>query len=102
MSNRLQTRYSGFIYKRYGIMLCLLFSSLSAAASTLETGNCSGIALIDTAWHTLIEFQRQFTTRFIESGGVAVARFRTLSNTVGALLVTMIGTVSFFAFLGMR
>ena len=47
---------------------------------------------------------RRFATRFIENsgGGVAVARFRTLSNTVGALLVTMIGTVSFFAFLDMR
>ena len=40
-------------------MLCLLFSSLSAAASTLETGDGSGIALIDNAWHALIEFQRQ-------------------------------------------
>jgi ABC-type nickel/cobalt efflux system permease component RcnA len=46
---------------------------------------------------------RQFATRFIEnsSGGVAVARFRLLSNTIGALLVTAVGTVSFFAFLGM-
>ena len=45
---------------------------------------------------------RQFATQFIENsgGGVAVARFRTLSNTIGALLVTVIGTVSFFAFLG--
>ena len=101
MSDWFQTRRSGFSYKHYGIMHCLLFSSFGAAASTLETGDCSGIALIDTAWHTLIEFQRQFTTRFIESGGVAVARFRTLSNTVGALLVTVIGTVSIFAFLGM-
>lgn len=59
MSDWFQTRCSGIIYKRYGIMLCLLFSSLSAAASTLETGDGSGIALIDNAWHALIEFQRQ-------------------------------------------
>ena len=59
VSDWFQTRCSGFIYKRYGIMLCLLFSSLGAAASTLETGDGSGIALIDSAWRALIEFQRQ-------------------------------------------
>ena len=59
MSDWFQTRRSGIIYKRYGIMLCLLFSSLSAAASTFETGDGSGIALIDNAWHALIEFQHQ-------------------------------------------
>ena len=59
MSDWFKTRRSGIIYKRYGIMLCLLFSSLSAAASTLETGDGSGIALIDNAWHALIEFQHQ-------------------------------------------
>ncbi len=59
MSDWFQTRCSAIIYKRYGIMLCLLFSSLSAAASTLETGDGSGVALIDNAWHALIQFQRQ-------------------------------------------
>ena len=59
MSDCFQARRSGIIYKRYGIVLCLLFSSLSVSAAALETGDGSGIALIDSAWHTLIEFQRQ-------------------------------------------
>ena len=62
-------------------MLCLLVCSLSAAASTLETDNGSGIALIDSAWHTLIEFQRQVNAgvaihmRALETGNSFAALF---------------------------
>ena len=46
---------------------------------------------------------RQLVTRIIKDsrGGSAVARFRTVTNYTGALLVTAIGTASFFAFLGL-
>ena len=46
---------------------------------------------------------RQLVTRIIKDsrGGLAVARFRTVTNYTGALLVTVIGTASFFAFLGL-
>lgn len=43
---------------------------------------------------------RQIMTRVMESsGGGAVARFRSVSSYAGAIAVTTIGTVSFFAFL---
>ena len=69
------------IYKRYGIALCLLFSNLSVSAAALETGDGSGIALIDSAWHTLIEFQRQVNAgvaihmRALETGNSFAAFF---------------------------
>ena len=69
------------IYKRYGIMFCLLFSNLSVSAAALETGDGSGIALIDSAWHTLIEFQRQVNAgvaihmRALETGNSFAAFF---------------------------
>ena len=49
-------------------------------------------------------FLRQVATRIIQNsrGGLAVARFRTVTNYTGALLVTAIGTISFFAFLGLN
>ena len=81
MSNWFQARRSGIIYKRYGIVLCLLFSSLSVSAAALETGDGSGIALIDSAWHTLIEFQRQVNAgvaihmRALETGNSFAAFF---------------------------
>ena len=62
-------------------MLCLLFSSLSVSAAALETGDGSGIALIDSAWHTLIEFQRQVNAgvaihmRALETGNSFAAFF---------------------------
>jgi len=59
VSDCFQARCSGIIYQRYGVILCLLFSSLSVRAAALEIDNSSGIALIDSAWHALIEFQRQ-------------------------------------------
>jgi len=76
-----QARCSGFIYKRYGIVLCLLFSSLSVSAAAPESSDGSGIALIDSAWHTLIEFQRQVNAgvaihmRALETGNSFVAFF---------------------------
>ena len=81
MSDCFQARRSGIIYKRYGIVLCLLFSSLSVSAAALETGDGSGIALIDSAWHTLIEFQRQVNAgvaihmRALETGNSFAAFF---------------------------
>ena len=81
MNGCFQTRRSGIIYKRCGIILCLLFSSLCAAASTLETGDGSGIALIDNAWHALIEFQHQVNAgvaihmRALETGSSFAAFF---------------------------
>ena len=81
MSDCFQARRSGIIYKRYGIVLCLLFSSLSVSAAALETGDGSGIALIDSVWHTLIEFQRQVNAgvaihmRALETGNSFAAFF---------------------------
>ena len=81
MSDCFQARRSGIIYKRYGIVLCLLFSSLGVSAAALETGDGSGIALIDSAWHTLIEFQRQVNAgvaihmRALETGNSFAAFF---------------------------
>ena len=81
MSDCFQALRSGIIYKRYGIVLCLLFSSLSVSAAALETGDGSGIALIDSAWHTLIEFQRQVNAgvaihmRALETGNSFAAFF---------------------------
>ena len=81
MSDCSQARCSGFIYKRYGIVLCLLFSSLSVSAAAPESSDGSGIALIDSAWHTLIEFQRQVNAgvaihmRALETGNSFVAFF---------------------------
>jgi len=81
VSDCFQARRSGIIYKRYGIVLCLLFSSLSVSAAALETGDGSGIALIDSAWHTLIEFQRQVNAgvaihmRALETGNSFAAFF---------------------------
>ena len=81
MSDCFQARCSGIIYKRYGIVFCLLFSSLSVSAAALETGDGSGIALIDSAWHTLIEFQRQVNAgvaihmRALETGNSFAALF---------------------------
>tara|TARA_B110001454_G_scaffold207110_1_gene218188 strand:- start:3836 stop:4795 length:960 start_codon:yes stop_codon:yes gene_type:complete len=81
VSDCFQARRSGIIYKRYGIVLCLLFSSLSVSAAALETSDGSGIALIDSAWHTLIEFQRQVNAgvaihmRALETGNSFAAFF---------------------------
>ena len=81
MSDCFQARRSGIIYKRYGIVLCLLFSSLSVSAAALETGDGSGIALIDSVLHTLIEFQSQVNAsvaihmRALETGNSFAAFF---------------------------
>ena len=81
MSDCFQARRTGIIYTRYGIVLCLLFSSLSVSAAALETGDGSGIALIDSVWHTLIEFQSQVNAgvaihmRALETGNSFAAFF---------------------------
>jgi len=81
VSDCFQARHSGIIYTRYGIVLCLLFSSLSVSAAALETGDGSGIALIDSVWHTLIEFQSQVNAgvaihmRALETGNSFAAFF---------------------------
>ena len=84
------------------VMLYAIANDMIYPGFLLVAAMSAGIGLTIAILGVATILLRQFATRFIENsgGGVAVARFRTLSNTVGALLVTMIGTVSFFAFLG--
>ena len=85
------------------VMLYAIANDMIYPGFLLVAAMSAGIGLTIAILGVATILLRQFATRFIENsgGGVAVARFRTLSNTIGALLVTMIGTVSFFAFLGM-
>lgn len=70
-------------------MPCLLFSSLGAAASTLEPRDGSGIELIDSAWHAVIEFQRQVNAgvaihmRALETGNSFAAFFNDIVHSLG-------------------
>ena len=84
------------------VMLYAIANDMIYPGFLLVAAMSAGIGLTIAILGVATILLRQFATRFIENsgGGVAVARFRTLSNTVGALLVTVIGTVSFFAFLG--
>ena len=84
------------------VMLYAIANDMIYPGFLLVAAMSAGIGLTIAILGVATILLRQFATRFIENsgGGVAGARFRTLSNTVGALLVTMIGTVSFFAFLG--
>ena len=85
------------------VMLYAIANDMIYPGFLLVAAMSAGIGLTIAILGVATILLRQFATRFIENsgGGVAVARFRTLSNTTGALLVTVIGTVSFFAFLGM-
>ena len=85
------------------VMLYAIANDMIYPGFLLVAAMSAGIGLTIAILGVATILLRQFATRFIENsgGGVAVVRFRTLSNTIGALLVTVIGTVSFFAFLGM-
>ena len=85
------------------VMLYAIANDMIYPGFLLVAAMSAGIGLTIAILGVATILLRQFATRFIEnsSGGVAVARFRLLSNTIGALLVTAVGTVSFFAFLGM-
>ena len=85
------------------VMLYAIANDMIYPGFLLVAAMSAGIGLTIAILGVATILLRQFATRFIENsgGGVAVVRFRTLSNTIGALLVFAIGTVSFFAFLGM-
>ena len=85
------------------VMLYAIANDMIYPGFLLVAAMSAGIGLTIAILGVATILLRQFATRFIENsgGGVAVVRFRTLSNTIGALLVTVIGTVSFFAFLDM-
>jgi len=85
------------------VMLYAIANDMIYPGFLLVAAMSAGIGLTIAILGVATILLRQFATRFIENsgGGVAVVRFRTLSNTIGALLVFVIGTVSFFAFLGM-
>ena len=85
------------------VMLYAIANDMIYPGFLLVAAMSAGIGLTIAILGVATILLRQFATRFIENSGgsVAVVRFRTLSNTIGALLVTVIGTVSFFAFLGM-
>jgi len=85
------------------VMLYAIANDMNYPGFLLVAAMSAGIGLTIAILGVATILLRQFATRFIEnsSGGVAVVRFRTLSNTIGALLVVVIGTTSFFAFLGM-
>ena len=84
------------------VMLYAIANDMIYPGFLLVAAMSAGIGLTIAILGVATILLRQFATRFVENsgGGVAVARFRSLSNTAGALLVTVIGTVSFFAFLG--
>ena len=85
------------------VMLYAIANDMIYPGFLLVAAMSAGIGLTIAILGVATILLRQFATRFIENsgGGVAVVRFRTLSNTIGALLVIVIGTTSFFAFLGM-
>jgi len=85
------------------VMLYAIANDMIYPGFLLVAAMSAGIGLTIAILGVATILLRQFATRFIENsgGGVAVVRFRTLSNTIGALLVIVIGTASFFAFLGM-
>jgi ABC-type nickel/cobalt efflux system permease component RcnA len=85
------------------VMLYAIANDMIYPGFLLVAAMSAGIGLTIAILGVATILLRQFATRFIENagGGGAVARFRTLSNTIGALLVIVIGTTSFFAFLGM-
>ena len=84
------------------VMLYSIANDMIYPGFLLVAAMSAGIGLTIAILGVATILLRQFATRFVESsgGGVAAARFRTLSNTIGALMVFMIGTVSFVAFLG--
>ena len=83
-------------------MLYALATDMIYPGFLLVAAMSAGIGLTIAILGVATILLRQFATWLIESsgGGLAAARFRTLSNAIGARMFFVIGTVSFFAFLG--
>ncbi len=86
------------------VMLFAVANDMIYPGFMLVAAMSAGIGLTIAVLGVGTILARQLVTRIIKDsrGGLAVARFRTVTNYTGALLVTAIGTASFFAFLGLR
>ena len=85
------------------VMLFAVANDMIYPGFMLVAAMSAGIGLTIAVLGVGTILARQLVTRIIKDsrGGLAVARFRTVTNYTGALLVTAIGTASFFAFLGL-
>ena len=85
------------------VMLFAVANDMIYPGFMLVAAMSAGIGLTIAVLGAGTILARQLVTRIIKDsrGGLAVARFRTVTNYTGALLVTTIGTASFFAFLGL-
>ena len=85
------------------VMLFAVANDMIYPGFMLVAAMSAGIGLTIAVLGVVTILARQLVTRIIKDsrGGLAVARFRTVTNYTGALLVTTIGTASFFAFLGL-
>ena len=85
------------------VMLFAVANDMIYPGFMLVAAMSAGIGLTIAVLGVGTILARQLVTRIIKDsrGGSAVARFRTVANYTGALLVTAIGTASFFAFLGL-
>ena len=85
------------------VMLFAVANDMIYPGFMLVAAMSAGIGLTIAVLGVVTILARQLVTRIIKDsrGGLAVARFRTVTNYTGALLVTAIGTASFFAFLGL-
>ena len=86
------------------VMLFAVANDMIYPGFMLVAAMSAGIGLTIAVLGVVTILARQLVTRIIKDsrGGLAVARFRTVTNYTGALLVTAIGTASFFAFLGLN
>ena len=86
------------------VMLFAVANDMIYPGFMLVAAMSAGIGLTIAVLGVGTILARQLVTRIIKDsrGGLAVARFRTVTNYTGALLVTAIGTASFFAFLGLN
>ena len=86
------------------VMLFAVANNMIYPGFMLVAAMSAGIGLTIAVLGVGTILARQLVTRIIKDsrGGLAVARFRTVTNYTGALLVTAIGTASFFAFLGLN
>ena len=86
------------------VMLFAVANDMIYPGFMLVAAMSAGIGLTIAVLGVGTILARQLVTRIIKDsrGGLAVARFRTVTSYTGALLVTAIGTASFFAFLGLN
>ena len=86
------------------VMLFAVANDMIYPGFMLVAAMSAGIGLTIAVLGVGTILARQLVTRIIKDsrGGLAVARFRTVTNYTGALLVAAIGTASFFAFLDLR